>query len=50
MILDDYGWLGYVPQKEAMDEFAATVGGRILTLPTGQGLLLKPPAIDPVRK
>lgn len=50
VILDDYGWLGYVPQKEAMDEFAATVGCRILTLPTGQGLLLKPPSVDPLRK
>ena len=44
VILDDYGWLGYVPQKEAMDQFAASVACKILTLPTGQGLLLKPPA------
>jgi hypothetical protein len=44
VILDDYGWLGYAPQKEAMDEFAAGKGCKILTLPTGQGLLLKPPA------
>jgi hypothetical protein len=43
VILDDYGWLGYIPQKDAMDEFAASVGCKILTLPTGQGLLLKPP-------
>ena len=43
VILDDYGWLAYVPQKEAMDEFAEDVGCKILTLPTGQGLLLKSP-------
>jgi 2-polyprenyl-3-methyl-5-hydroxy-6-metoxy-1,4-benzoquinol methylase len=42
VILDDYGWLGYAPQKEAMDEFADGKGVKILTLPTGQGLLLKP--------
>jgi hypothetical protein len=42
VILDDYGWLGYAPQKEAIDEFADRKGVKILTLPTGQGLLLKP--------
>lgn len=47
VILDDYGWLARAPQKEAMDEFAEGVGCKILTLPTGQGLLLKPP--DPPR-
>ncbi len=41
VILDDYGWLGYRPQKRALDEFAASRGVMILTLPTGQGLLLK---------
>jgi O-methyltransferase len=44
VILDDYGWLDYVPQKEAIDEFAESVGCKVLTLPTGQGLLLKPPS------
>jgi O-methyltransferase len=43
VILDDYGWSGFVPQKETMDEFAARQGVSILNLPTGQGLLLKPP-------
>ena len=28
VILDDYGWSGFVPQKEAMDEFAARQGFR----------------------
>jgi hypothetical protein len=43
VVLDDYGWSAYRPQKEAMDEFASTRGVEILTLPTGQGLLLRPP-------
>ncbi len=42
VIMDDYGWLGYAAQKKALDAFAAGKGVRILTLPTGQGLLLKP--------
>jgi hypothetical protein len=44
VILDDYGWSGYRPQKEAIDELAHAKGVEILTLPTGQGLLLRPPA------
>lgn len=43
VVLDDYGWLGHESQKHGFDEFAASVGCRIATLPTGQGLLLKPP-------
>lgn len=43
VILDDYGWAHYRPQKEAMDDFATRKGVQILTLPAGQGLLLKPP-------
>lgn len=43
VILDDYGWAPYKVQKEAMDDFAKRSGVQILTLPTGQGLLLKPP-------
>lgn len=42
VLLDDYRFLGHALQKEAMDGFAAGVGCEILTLPTGQGLLLKP--------
>jgi hypothetical protein len=42
VILDDYGWLGYEAQKVAMDEFAAGKGLKVLPLPTGQGLLIKP--------
>jgi hypothetical protein len=42
VVLDHYGWLGHVQQAKALDEFAAQQGVRILSLPTGQGLLLKP--------
>lgn len=42
VLLDDYGWLAYVEQKEALDGFAAAHDVQILTLPTGQGLLVKP--------
>jgi len=42
VLFDDYGWLAYIQQKKAMDSFAANKGVKILTLPTGQGLLIKP--------
>lgn len=42
IVLDDYAWRGYEDQKAAMDEFARLAGVEILTLPTGQGLILKP--------
>ena len=42
VILDDYGWEGYEDQKQSMDEFALSVGVEILSLPTGQGLVIKP--------
>jgi hypothetical protein len=42
VVLDDYGWLGgFEEQKKTMDDFAQSVGTEILTLPTGQGLLVK---------
>jgi O-methyltransferase len=41
VVLDDYGWLPYQEQKQTMDEFAVREGVAILTLPTGQGLLIK---------
>jgi len=44
VVLDDYGWTGYEEQKKTMDEFAQTVGVEVMLLPTGQGILLKPPA------
>jgi len=41
VLLDDYAWQGHDEQRKAHDEFAASVGHPILTLPTGQGLLIK---------
>lgn len=41
VVLDDYGWPGHEEQKIAMDEFANRVESSILSLPTGQGLLIK---------
>lgn len=43
VVLDDYGWLAHTAQKEAFDAFALEVGVSILNLPTGQGLMIKPP-------
>lgn len=42
MVLDDYGWAFFADQKDAFDTFAASVGLQVLSLPTGQGLLIKP--------
>jgi O-methyltransferase len=42
VLLDDYGWTHYRPQKVALDRFAAERRTEIATLPTGQGLLIKP--------
>jgi hypothetical protein len=42
IIIDDYGWDWHLPQKEAFDEFAKKMCVKILPLPTGQGLIIKP--------
>jgi hypothetical protein len=47
VVLDDYGWSTYRPQKDAMDSFAERKNVAILALPTGQGLVLKPPLSAP---
>ena len=44
ILLDDYGWTGYEPQYEAWNEFCRRVDHPVLTLPTGQGLIVKAPA------
>jgi hypothetical protein len=44
IVFDDYAYVGYRPQKVAMDKFAASRGVTILSLPTGQGLLVKGPS------
>lgn len=42
VLLDDYAYAGYHHQKYAMDEFAKSKGVEIVSLPTGQGMLVKP--------
>lgn len=42
IILDDYGWWGYSAQKVALDPIIAEAGLKVLELPTGQALLMKP--------
>jgi cephalosporin hydroxylase len=41
VLLDDYAYNGYEAQKFAMDRLAAEIGFTILSLPTGQGLIVK---------
>ena len=41
VVLDDYGWEGHEKQRLGLDEFARSVGSSIVTLPTGQGLMVK---------
>ncbi len=42
VLLDDYAYDGYRSQKLAMDAVAGEVGLDVLSLPTGQGLIVKP--------
>ncbi|WP_284416169.1 MULTISPECIES: TylF/MycF/NovP-related O-methyltransferase [unclassified Bradyrhizobium] len=44
VLLDDYGFVRYEAQKRGFDAWAAERGVSILALPTGQGLIVKPPA------
>ncbi len=48
VLLDDYGYLGYTPQKLAMDSFASEHHVKICSLPTGQGLIIKPASSAPI--
>jgi hypothetical protein len=41
MILDDYGFSLHIEQKKAFDKFALEKGQSILSLPTGQGIIIK---------
>ena len=45
VVLDDYAYHGYRNQKLAMDDFAARHNTSVLSLPTGQGLIVRPPAL-----
>jgi len=42
VLLDDYAGLGYNSQKIGVDSFAGPRGVAVLSLPTGQGLIIKP--------
>ena len=42
VLMDDYGYSGYEAQKLAHDDFANRHGLLIASLPTGQGLLVRP--------
>jgi O-methyltransferase len=42
ILLDDYAYPGFEEQKIAWDQFAAEKGLEVFSLPTGQGLILKP--------
>jgi hypothetical protein len=42
VILDDYGYPGCLEQKLAHDAFAESKGVQVLSLPTCQGLIIKP--------
>ncbi len=42
IVLDDYGWKAFGLQKKAVDSLAAEFGVPVVTLPTGQGLIVKP--------
>ncbi len=44
VLLDDYGFVRYEAQKRAFDAWASQHGVAILALPTGQGLIIKPPS------
>jgi hypothetical protein len=44
ILLDDYAYRGFETQKHALDDFACRHGVLIASLPTGQGLLIRPPA------
>lgn len=41
VLLDDYAYRGYQPQKDGLDAWAARTGVPIASLPTGQGLVVK---------
>lgn len=45
ILLDDYAFHSFEHQKAAMDDFAARHNVSILSLPTGQGLMIKPPEL-----
>lgn len=43
VLMDDYCYAGFDEQRQGLDKAAAELGVGIVSLPTGQGLLIKPP-------
>jgi len=43
ILLDDYNWTAHINQKRAFDELAKEWNVPVLGLPTGQGVIVKPP-------
>jgi hypothetical protein len=41
VLLDDYAYYGYDSQMESIDSLAQSLGFNVLSLPTGQGLIMK---------
>ena len=41
VLLDDYAYHGFESQAEAIDAVARSLGFDVLSLPTGQGLIMK---------
>jgi len=41
VILDDYSQPMHVEQRDAIDRFCLTKNSKVLSLPTGQGLIVK---------
>ncbi|MFM6908271.1 MAG: hypothetical protein ACKPKT_24985, partial [Dolichospermum sp.] len=42
VVLDDYGFAPHIEQKKAHDMFATQHNVIVLSLPTGQGIIIKP--------
>jgi hypothetical protein len=42
VVLDDYGFHHHIVQKNAFDDFARERGVSVMSLPTGQGIIVKP--------
>jgi hypothetical protein len=47
VLMDDYAFCGYEEQHRAINELGEKLGFSALSLPTGQGLIIKPPAVAP---
>ena len=41
VVLDDYAYSGYEPQKRAIDALSMELGFDVVSLPTGQGLIVR---------